>query len=87
MASVNTSEVTAGTASVVLVEGDADGKTAICHNESAVTVYVGGSDVTTTNGFPVEAGGTLSFSTPAGLSFHVVAATAGNAVRIMVLDR
>ena len=87
MATINTSEVTAGTSSVVLVAGDADGKTAICHNESAVTVYVGGSDVSTANGFPVEAGGTLSFSTPAGLSFHVVAGTDGNAVRVMVLNR
>ena len=87
MASIYTSEIPVGTTSVVLVEGDADGKTAICRNDSAVTVYVGGNGVTPATGFPVEAGGTLSFSTPAGLSFHVVAATAGNAVRIMVLDR
>lgn len=87
MSSVTTTEVLVGAASVVLVPGDADGNTAIVRNESANTVHVGGADVTVANGFPVAAGATLSFATPSGLSFHAVAAVAGSAVRVMIVDR
>ena len=58
--------------------GDTDGiagSSFAAHNNSAVTVYVGGSDVTTANGFPVPAGTSLSDDElpPAGAYYGIVA--------------
>lgn len=87
MASITQAEITVDTSAVVIVAGDADGREAIMFNLSSVTVYVGSDAVTTGTGFPVAAGGSLSFQTPAGQGLYAVTGTAGNAVRVLVSNR
>lgn len=86
MSSIISSEVTAGTSAVILVNGDADGRAVIANNISNATVYVGSSSVTTSNGWPIVSGATLAFNTPASESLYVIAAEASKAVRVLILD-
>lgn len=86
MASISTSNVTVGTTEVVVVQGDGDGGLVVMHNESIVEIAIGPSGLTTTNGYHVAAGATISFNVPAGLKIYALAGTAGNVMNVMQID-
>lgn len=62
--SVSSAAVTVTTSATALHAADADPHSVAVANVGASTVYLGGSDVTTANGFPLAAGA----SVPVGLS-------------------
>lgn len=78
-----------GTAPGLLIEDSStynvinDGKVSYAiFNAGGTSIYVGGSDVTTANGFPVPAGATISFDIPTGSKVWAVS-TAIASVRIL----
>ena len=50
----------------------------IRNNDSTKTLYLGNSDVTISNGLPVDKLSTQSFSLPAGEQLHMVSSEAGH---------
>lgn len=80
--------VTIGTTPTVIVGTDTDSNTThrdlAIRNDSAVTVYLGGPDVTTSNGFPILAGESMAFD---GLNITATPhAVAAEAVAVRVLE-
>lgn len=53
------------------------------YNASDVTIYVGGSDVTTSNGFPIAS--TKYIVIPAVNNIYVVCGSAGKSIRLLEL--
>jgi hypothetical protein len=53
------------------------------YNSGAATVYVGGSAVTTANGFPLAAAGTLSIDLAAGEELYGIVASSTNTVSVL----
>ena len=53
------------------------------YNAGAATVFVGGSGVTTSNGFPLAAAGTLSIDLAAGEEIYGIVATGTVAVSVL----
>jgi hypothetical protein len=54
-----------------------------CHNASAVTVYVGGDDVTTANGLSVPAGAQLSIDLSIADQVYGIVAAGTAEVRVL----
>lgn len=87
---VTTSAVTVTTGATAILARNNGRRSAIIHVPTGgSTVYVGGSDVTTSNGLPVEAGNSLSLSqgdshdqTPRYEYYGIVAAST-QAVRVL----
>jgi hypothetical protein len=83
---VNAAAVTVGTTPTRLTSDDRadspDGQTVVIYNNGAAPLYVGASDVTTTDGFPVEYGQSRSFPLAAGEELYGIA-EAGLAVRVL----
>lgn len=81
--------VTVGTTATPLAPGsDQDGnptyRDLALYNGSGVTVYVGGSGVTTANGFPIPASGTLSLdSRDAAGQVYAIVATGTASVNVL----
>jgi hypothetical protein len=87
MSSITVNVVTVGASGSLLHQADGDGNSVAVKNESAVTIYVGPSDVSVASGFPVEAGAVLSVDLPPAVSLFAKAETEGNEVRVLVADR
>ena len=86
MASITASVVTVGASAVVVVQADGDGALVAFRNESSGDISLGAAGVTTSTGFHIGAGSTMSFPVPAGLAIYGIAATAGNSLHVMVID-
>lgn len=59
------------------------GMSVALYNAGAATVYVGGSAVTTSIGFPLAAGGTLSLDLAAGEELYGIVASSTCAVNVL----
>ena len=86
MASITASNVTVGATASVVVQADGDGGLVVFHDESSGIIAFGAADVTTTTGFHIDAASTMSFQLPPGLAIYGIAATAGNTLKVMVID-
>lgn len=53
------------------------------NNDASIVVYLGGPDVTTSNGFPLAAGASLPVSGYAGEKLYAVAASSTPEIRIL----
>ena len=75
----------AATATVLsTAAGDREGHRVLILNPSGgVTVYVGGADVSTANGYPVASGGTLSLALEVGEIVYGIVATGTQAVNVL----
>lgn len=90
---VFTSAVTVTTSATLLLSRDFNRRTALVHVPTGgSTVYIGGDDVTTANGIPLEAGQTLALGqgdttdqSPRYAYYGIVAAST-QGVRVMRVD-
>ena len=64
--------VTVATTATTIVPADNDTRTVYLHNESGKSVYLGGSDVTTSNGYHLANNETMSIVVPGGSSLQAV---------------
>lgn len=55
----------------------------IRNNDSTKTLYVGGSDVTTANGLPIDKLMTLDFNVPPGEALFIISSDTGHSVSWM----
>jgi hypothetical protein len=78
---INSGTQTVGTTRVA-IDGVAAQPTRIKirNNDSTKTLYIGGSDVTTANGFPIDKLATLDFDLSAGEQFYMISSDAGHSV-------
>lgn len=78
--------ITSGTQTVGTTAVPIDGVAAspshihIRNNDSTKTLYIGGSDVTTSNGLPVDKLATVELDVPAGQQFCMVSTDTGHSV-------
>lgn len=84
--SINSSSVTVTTSATVLASAGSDHDDVVITNIGATEIYVGPSGVTTSVGFPVAAGGSLSVKLPAGESIYGVVASGTEACRVLKVD-
>jgi hypothetical protein len=77
-----TKTVTVANTATALTVADCTRGILFVGNSSAVTVYVGGSDVTTANGLPIAAAGTITIS-PGYTTLYGIVASSTADVRVM----
>jgi hypothetical protein len=82
MLSTAVSVSTAATALVSQVR-DHEQVAQVHNNDASATVFVGGSDVTTANGFPIPAGEYRAFALRPGDTLYGIAAAGTIAVRVI----
>lgn len=81
---VKSSAVTVTTAAAKLTPNPLNGRRAIAINNSSIaSVFIGGSDVSTANGFTIAAGEKLTIDASSALDVYVVA---GSSVSIRILE-
>lgn len=68
--SVSSAQVTALTTPTLLVQADTDGCRVVIHKEQNHSIYLGGADVTTGNGFLFDHDGTVDISLPANAKLY-----------------
>lgn len=83
--SVSSAAVSVATTATALHVADADALGIEVQNVGASTVYVGGSDVTTSNGFPVAAGAAWYPPQPLAAGERVYGIVASGTVEVRVL--
>ncbi len=64
MAIIESSQVTCLTTPTLLIRADSDGCKVLVHKEQAHTIYLGGSNVTTANGFLFDHDSTVQVDLP-----------------------
>ena len=79
---ISSSAVTVAATATLLVKADGDGDNIVVTNSGTEIVYVGAAAVATTDGFPVAAGGALSFRLAAGESAYGIVAAGTEPVRV-----
>ncbi len=80
--SVASAAVTVGTSAVAANSADADPQSIEIYNNGSVAIYWGPSDVTTSSGVPIAAGGSRAFDLGAGEVIYLISGTAGQNVRV-----
>jgi hypothetical protein len=82
---MRSAQVTVGTTPTLLAETDNINRLIYLHGLSNKTVYLGGSDVTTSNGFILEKDdGYLSLTIPIGETVYGVVATGTEVVTVLL---
>lgn len=76
------SQVTASTSASVLLAANANRVSAIFYNNGSVTVYIGGSGVTSSNGFPIPAGQSFTDDASNGV-WYVVSASSTASIGVI----
>ncbi len=70
MADVASTQVVCLTTPTLLVQADTDGCRVLVHKEQQHSIYLGGADVSTTNGFLFDHDGTIDVSLPANAKLY-----------------
>lgn len=81
--SVKSFAVTVGDTATIVVPTDNDTRTVYLHNESGGSMYLGGSDVSTTNGYHLKNNETMSIVVPGGSNLRAIIAS-GTATLIVL---
>ena len=82
---MKTSAVTVGTTATLLIA--ADNKDRVCYLHSGTgSVYVGGSDVTTSTGIHLPNGTTMQFNVPFNETIYGVVSTGTQTMRVLTPD-
>lgn len=84
MAIVST-QVTCGTGATLLVTADVDGCRVIVHKQQNHSIYLGGSTVTTANGFLFDHDGTIDIHLNAGEKLYGCSASGTEIAYIMTV--
>lgn len=84
MADVSSAQVTVTTTATLLVQADTDGCRVVIHHSGGGSVYLGGADVTTSNGLQLmNADGFLELALPANAKLYGIASTGTEAVQVL----
>ena len=75
--------VTVNATATTIVPADNDTRTVYLHNESGGSMYLGGSDVSTTNGYHLKNNETMSVVVPGGSTLRAIVAS-GTATLIVL---
>lgn len=82
---MRSAQVTVGTTATLLAEADNINRQIYVHSLSNTSVYLGGSNVTTSNGFLLEKDdGHLSMTIPIGETVYAVVATGTEVVSVLL---
>ena len=85
MAIVSSTQVTVATTPTLLVRADSDGCRVVIHKVKAHQIYLGGSDVTTSNGFLFDHDGTVDIDLKANGELYACCATATETAYILIV--
>lgn len=82
---VSSGQVAVGTAPVIVFDASGDATRAIIRNQGTASVFIGGSGVTTGNGFELTSGSTLTLTSAQDSTddFYAVAAVTGTVHRLV----
>lgn len=83
--SVEAASVTTGAAAVLIESGTSDGKT-VCLRDASQDTYLGGSGVTTAQGFKMVSTDVFTFVLYAGDDLYAIAAGAGTIRKMAFRD-
>lgn len=84
MAEVSSTQVTVTTTATLLVQADTDGCRVFIHHTGGGSVWLGGDDVTTGNGFNLaNADGFIELALPANAKLYGRASTGTEAVQVL----
>ena len=84
MADISSAQVTATTAATLLVQADTDGCRVFIHHSGGGSVWLGGADVTTSNGFNLaNADGFIEIVLPPNATLYARANTGTEVVQIL----
>lgn len=75
--------VTVNATATTIVPADNDTRTVYLHNESGGSIYLGGSDVSTANGYHLKNNETMSVVVPGGSTLQAIVAS-GTATLIVL---
>ncbi len=78
--------VTVTDSATLLVAKDDKPRTVYLHNSAGVTVYVGGSSVTTSNGFHLGNGESQELFVPTNEQVYGIVASGSHAVKVLTPD-
>lgn len=78
--------VTVGTERVLAVSADDQNRTIYIHHQSQNDVYVGGSDLSTSNGLHVEKDSTIAIVLPLKEVLYAISSHADQEIRILLPD-
>lgn len=83
---VKSAQVSVGTTAVLLVKADHDGTRVTLHNKTGTVSYIGGSDVTSTNGLGIDSGaGPVHFLLQPGDALYAITASSTATVQVMTI--
>ena len=85
MSTVSASVTVSDEATALLAADDNIREVVIHSPTGGVTIYVGGSDVTTSNGLPVAAGASLSLKLPRNHEVYAIVASSTQAVKVLAI--
>jgi len=78
--------LTVGTSSVLAVAADDIHRQIYIHHQSGNFIYIGGDDLTTSNGLHIEKDQTLTIELPANQTIFAISSHADQEVRILTPD-
>ena len=78
--------VAVGTTLVLAVAADDTKRVIYIHHQSANAIYIGGDDVTTSNGLHVEKDDTIAIELPSRQTIYAIASHAAQEIRVLTPD-
>jgi hypothetical protein len=75
--------VTVAATATLLVAADNKNRSVYLHNSGGAKIYLGGSDVTTANGFHLGNGESIELFIPVGETLHAVVASGTNVCNVL----
>lgn len=84
MADVSSAQISVTSTATLIVNADTDGCRILVHNKTGTVVYLGGSDVTSSNGMGVDSGaGPVEITLPANAKLYGITASSSTTVQVL----
>lgn len=84
MAEISSAQVSVGTTATLIVTADTDGCVVLVHNKGGTVTYLGGSDVTSSNGMGIDSGaGPVEMRLPANAKLYAVTNSGTQDIQIL----
>jgi hypothetical protein len=78
--------VAVGTTRVLAVSADDTPRVVYIHHQSTNSIYLGGSDVTTSNGLHIQKDDTVAIELPSRQDIYAIASHAAQEIRVLTPD-
>ena len=78
--------VAVGTTLVLAVAADDTKRVIYIHHQSTNSIYIGGSDVTSSNGLHLEKDNTIAIELPSRQTIYAIASHAAQEIRVLTPD-